>query len=321
MPGHLALVTDSTAYLPQQAVDRHRIRVVPLSVAVGDEVFAEGVEISPKDVAEALRSKQRVTTSRPSPETFAAAYRAAAEAGARGIVSIHLSAELSGTAEAAQLAAAEVSIPVRVVDSRLVGMALGSCVLAAAESAQALDAARAGSASGGGGGGGDGTDGGQGAAVDADADAVEVDLDRVVAAAEDRAAGTASFFYVDTLEHLRRGGRIGTAQALVGSALAVKPLLHLAGGRIEPLEKVRTASRAIARLEEIAVERAGQRPVDITVHHLAAENRAEPLAERLRERVPGLKELYVSEVGAVIGAHVGPGLLAVVVSPIVASSD
>ncbi|RPE34760.1 DegV family protein [Kitasatospora cineracea] len=311
MPGHLALVTDSTAYLPQQAVDRHRIQVVPLSVAVGDEVFAEGVEISPKDVAEALRSKQRVTTSRPSPETFAAAYRAAAEAGARGVVSIHLSAELSGTVEAAQLAAAAAPIPVRVVDSRLVGMALGSCVLAAAESVAALEAARAGSVPGDGdGGGGDGAVG-AGTAV--------ADLDLVVASAEARAAGTAGFFYVDTLEHLRRGGRIGTAQALVGSALAVKPLLHLSGGRIEPLEKVRTASRAIARLEEIAVEWAAQQPVDITVHHLAAAHRAEPLAERLRERVPGLRELYVSEVGAVIGAHVGPGLLAVVVSPIVAS--
>ncbi|MDR3034679.1 MAG: DegV family protein, partial [Kitasatospora sp.] len=88
---------------------------------------------------------------------------------------------------------------------------------------------------------------------------------------------------------------------------------------IEPLEKVRTASRAIARLEEIAVEWAAQQPVDITVHHLAAAHRAEPLAERLRERVPGLRELYVSEVGAVIGAHVGPGLLAVVVSPVIAS--
>ncbi|MFB7944980.1 DegV family protein [Kitasatospora phosalacinea] len=317
MPGHLALVTDSTAYLPLEAVDRHRIRVVPLSVAVGDGVFAEGVEISPKDVAEALRSKQRVTTSRPSPETFAAAYRAAAEAGARGIVSIHLSAELSGTAEAARLAAPAVPIPVRVVDSRLVGMALGSCVLAAAESAEALDAARsgaraadAGAAAGAAAVGGGGTG----------AEATEADLDLVVAAAENRAAGTAGFFYVDTLEHLRRGGRIGTAQALVGSALAVKPLLHLAGGRIEPLEKVRTASRAIARLEEIAVERAGRQPVDITVHHLAAEHRAEPLAERLRDRVPGLEGLYVSEVGAVIGAHVGPGLLAVVVSPIIASS-
>ncbi|MFF0294025.1 DegV family protein [Kitasatospora sp. NPDC004614] len=306
MLGHLALVTDSTAYLPQEAVDRHRIQVVPLSVAVGDEVFAEGVEISPKDVAEALRAKRRVTTSRPSPETFTAAYLAAAEAGARGIVSIHLSAELSGTAEAAQLAAATAPIPVRVVDSRLVGMALGSCVLAAAELADALDAARAETA----------VD-----RADAEADRVEteVDLDQVVSAAERRADVTSGFFYVDTLEHLRRGGRIGTAQALVGSALAVKPLLHLSGGRIEPLEKVRTASRAIARLEEIAVEHAGAQPVDITVHHLAAEQRAEALAERLRERVPAVNELYVSEVGAVIGAHVGPGLLAVVVAPLVAS--
>ncbi|MFJ5923708.1 DegV family protein [Kitasatospora sp. NPDC092948] len=310
MLGHLALVTDSTAYLPQEAVDRHRIQVVPLSVAVGDEVFAEGVEISPKDVAEALRAKRRVTTSRPSPETFAAAYRAAAEAGARGIVSIHLSAELSGTAEAAQLAAATAPIPVRVVDSRLVGMALGSCVLAAAELADSLDAARAGAA---------GDEAGGDVRSDEDGDGTGADLDRVASAAERRAEVTNGFFYVDTLEHLRRGGRIGTAQALVGSALAVKPLLHLAGGRIEPLEKVRTASRAIARLEEIAVEHAGAQPVDITVHHLAAEQRAEALAERLRERVPAINELYVSEVGAVIGAHVGPGLLAVVVAPVVES--
>ncbi|WP_035849255.1 DegV family protein [Kitasatospora azatica] len=281
MLAQLAIVTDSTAYLPQDAVDRHRISVVPLSVVVGDEVLTDGMEITPKDVAEALRAKQRLTTSRPNPETFAAAYRAAAEAGATGVVSIHISAELSGTGEAARLAAAEVGIPVRVVDSRLVGMALGYPVLAAVE---ARDAG--------------------------------LDLDEVAAAAERRAAVTRGFFYVDTLEHLRRGGRIGTARALLGSALAVKPLLHLDGGRIEPLEKVRTASRAIARLEEIAVEQAGEQAVDITVHHLAAADRAEPLAERLRERVPGLRELYVGEVGAVIGAHVGPGLLAVVVSPV-----
>lgn len=109
----------------------------------------------------------------------------------------------------------------------------------------------------------------------------------MAAVAERRASASRAFFYVDTLEHLRRGGRIGTARALLGSALAVKPLLHLSDGRIEPLEKVRTASRAIARLEEIAVEQAGAGAVDITVHHLAAEERAEPLAERLRERVPG----------------------------------
>ncbi|MFE4972809.1 DegV family protein [Kitasatospora sp. NPDC056651] len=280
MPSDLALVTDSTAYLPQDALDRHGITVVPLSVAVGDSVLSEGVEITPKDVAEALRGKQRVTTSRPNPETFAATYRSAAEAGAKGIVSVHISGELSGTVEAARLAAAEAPVPVRVVDSRLVGMALGYGVLAAAEAIAA----------------------GQGLAEAAEA-------------AGRRASGTSGFFYVDTLEHLRRGGRIGAARALLGSALAVKPLLHLDGGRIEPLEKVRTASRAIARLEEIAVERSGEREVDITVHHLAAEERAEPLAERLRARVPGLRELYVGEVGAVIGAHVGPGLLAVVVAP------
>ncbi|MEV7175932.1 DegV family protein [Kitasatospora sp. NPDC093679] len=280
MPGHLALVTDSTAYLPQDVVDRHRIEVVPLSVVVGDEVLTEGVEISPKDVAEALRAKRRVTTSRPSPESFAAAYRAAAEAGATGVVSVHISSELSGTYEAAKLAAAGAEIPVEVVDSRLVGMALGHCVLTAAQAAEA----------------------GLGPA-EAAAEAVR------------RSSLSSGFFYVDTLEHLRRGGRIGAARALLGSALAVKPLLHLSGGRIEPLEKVRTASRAIARLEEIAVERAGDAEVDIAVHHLAAEERAEPLAERLRERVPGLRDLYVGEVGAVIGAHVGPGLLAVVVSP------
>ncbi|MCG6493571.1 DegV family protein [Kitasatospora sp. A2-31] len=280
MPADLALVTDSTAYLPQEAVDRHGVAVVPLSVVVGDAVLTEGVEISPKDVAEALRGKQRVTTSRPNPESFAAAYRAAAEAGARGIVSVHISGELSGTAEAARLAASESPVPVRVVDSRLVGMALGYGVLAAAEAV-----------------------------------AAGAELDEVAAAATRRAEATTGFFYVDTLEYLRRGGRIGAARALLGSALAVKPLLHLDGGRIEPLEKVRTASRAIARLEEIAVEEAGGREVDVAVHHLAAEERAEPLAERLRARVPGLRELYVGEVGAVIGAHVGPGLLAVVVSP------
>ena len=92
------------------------------------------------------------------------------------------------------------------------------------------------------------------------------------------------------------------------------PVLQLADGRIQLLEKVRTASRAIARLEEIVAERAGESPVDIAVHHLAAADRAEALAERLRARVPGLARLYVSEVGAVIGAHTGPGLLGAVVS-------
>ncbi len=261
-------------------MERHGITAVPLTVVLGDQALEEGTEISARSLAQALQKRHSVTTSRPSPEVFAATYRAAAKAGADALVSLHLSAEFSGTYDAALLAAKDAPIPVRVVDTGMVAMALGFCALAAAESAEA---------------------GGS--------------LDEVVAAAEKRAAGTSAYFYVDTLEYLRRGGRIGTAQALLGSALAVKPILQLDGGRIEMLEKVRTASKAIARLEEIVAERAGGATVDIAVHHLAAPERAERLAERLRERVPGLADLHVSEVGAVIGAHTGPGLLGAVISP------
>ncbi len=280
MSRHVAIITDSTAYLPPQAMERHGITAVPLTVVLGDRALEEGTEISARSVALALQKRRSVTTSRPSPDVFAAAYREAAESGATGIVSLHLSAEFSGTYDAAVLAAKDAPVPVRVVDTGMVAMALGFCALAAAEAAE-----------------GDGT------------------LDEAVAAAEKRAAGTSAYFYVDTLDYLRRGGRIGAAQALLGSALAVKPLLQLDGGRIELLEKVRTASKAIARLEEIVAERAGTSEVDIAVHHLAAPERALTLAERLRERVPGLVDLHVSEVGAVIGAHTGPGLLGAVISP------
>jgi len=121
--------------------------------------------------------------------------------------------------------------------------------------------------------------------------------------------------YVDTLEYLRRGGRVSPAVAMLGSALAVKPILHLVDGRLEVLERVRTASRALARLEELVVEGAGDRPVDVGVQHLASAERAEQLADRLRVRLPRLGELFVSEVGAVVGAHVGPGMIGVVVAP------
>ncbi|MET9860152.1 DegV family protein [Streptomyces smyrnaeus] len=279
MHGRLAIVTDSTAYLPPEALRRYGIEAVPLTVVLGKEALEEGTEISARSLAAALRERRPVTTSRPSPETFARTFRAAAEAGAAGIVSLHLSAEFSGTYDAALLAAKEAPVAVRVVDTGVVAMALGFCALAAAEAAEA-----------------------------------GASLDEAVAAAEKRAEGTSAVFYVDTLDYLRRGGRIGAAQALLGSALAVKPLLEVADGRIGMLEKVRTASKAIARLEEIVVERAGDARVDIAVHHLAAAERAEQLAECFRDRVPGLRELHVSEVGAVIGAHTGPGLLGAVLS-------
>lgn len=205
-------------------MERHGITAVPLTVVLGGEALDEGTEISARSLAQALQKRRSVTTSRPSPELFAETYRRVAESGATGIVSLHLSAEFSGTYDAAVLAAREAPVPVRVVDTGMVAMALGFCALAAAESAEA---------------------GGT--------------VDDAVTAAEKRAAGTSAFFYVDTLDYLRRGGRIGAAQALFGSALAVKPLLQLDGGRIEMLEKVRTASRAIARLEEIVAERAAAR--------------------------------------------------------------
>ncbi|AJE85683.1 hypothetical protein SLNWT_5307 [Streptomyces albus] len=279
MSRHVAIVTDSTAYLPQPAMERHGITSVPLTVVLGDQALEEGTEISARSLAEALQKRRSVTTSRPSPRQFAETYRTLAEQGADGIVSLHLSSEFSGTYDAAVLAAREAPVPVEVVDTGMVAMALGFCALAAAETAES-----------------------GGSAEDA------------VAAARARAEVTSAYFYVDTLDYLRRGGRIGAAQALFGSALAVKPLLQLHEGRIESLEKVRTASRALARLEEIVTERTGRNPVDIAVHHLAAPERAATLAARLRERVTGLGELHVSEVGAVIGAHTGPGLLGVVVS-------
>ncbi len=280
MSRHVAIVTDSTAYLPPRTMERHGITTVPLTVVLGDRALEEGTEISTRSLAQALQKRRSVTTSRPSPEVFAETYRKVAESGATGIVSLHLSAELSGTYDAAVLAAREAPVPVRVVDTGMVAMALGFCALAAAETAE------------------------HGGTVD-----------DAVTAAEKRAGSTSAYFYVDTLDYLRRGGRIGAAQALLGSALAVKPLLQLQDGRIELLEKVRTASKAIARLEEIAADHATGAGVDIAVHHLAAQERACALADRLRARVTGLAELHVSEVGAVIGAHTGPGLLGVVVSP------
>lgn len=284
MPTDIAVVTDSTAYLPEELVERHRLVVVPLKVVLRGRPLDDGTEATPAQLADALRQRRIVTTSRPAPETFAETYRELAEKGAAGIVSIHISGELSGTYEAALLAARDADVPVRVVDSRTLGMGMGFAVLAAAEAA-------------------------------ADGAFVE----EAAIAAEKRAMATSALFYVDTLEYLRRGGRIGAAAAFMGTALAVKPLLHVADGLIGPLEKVRTSARAISRLEELAIERvadaSGTGGVDIAVHHLASPERAQALAGRLRERVPGLGELYVSEVGAVIGAHAGPGLLAVVVSP------
>ena len=278
----VAVVTDSTAYLPAELVEQYGIAVVPLYVVLAGRSGREGADIGPADVAAALTVRgQTVSTSRPTPGDFVAAYRRCLDAGAQRIVSIHLSAELSGTWDAARLAAAQVGEHVvRVVDSRSAAMGSGFAVLAAARAAAA------------------------GAGVDA-----------VAAEARETAAATRTFFVVDTLEHLRRGGRIGSAAAILGSALAVKPVLHVRDGRVVPLEKVRTSGRAMNRLVQRAAEAAQEGPASAAVHHLAAADKAERLAKELRERMPGLQELHVSELGAAIGAHVGPGAVGVVVAP------
>jgi len=279
-PPRVAVVTDSTAYLPADLVDRYRLTVVPLQVVVGGRSLAEGVEVTSAEVAAALREWRPVTTSRPAPQTFVETYR---RLGVPEIVSVHLSADLSGTVDAARVAAKEVAadgVSVVVVDSRSLGMGLGLTARAAAEAVE------------------------QGA-----------DAEAAARLARRYALEVGIWLYVDTLDYLRRGGRVGAASAMVGSALAVKPLLHLADGRLEPLERVRTASRALARLEELAVRAAGDGPVDLAVQHLAASDRAREMAERLLRRVPQVRSMTVSEVGAVVGAHVGPGMLGVVVAP------
>jgi DegV family protein with EDD domain len=278
----VAVITDSTAYLPDELVEGYGIHVVPLYVVLAGRSGREGQDIGPADVARALAVRgQRVSTSRPTPGDFVAEYRRALEQGADQLVSVHLSTELSSTSEAARVAASQIGEHiVTVVDSRTAAMGTGFAVLAAARTA----------------------------ATGADASAV-------ARSARETAAATRTFFVVDTLEHLRRGGRIGSAAAVLGSALSVKPVLHIQDGRVVPLEKVRTFARALHRLVQRAVEAAGEEPVSIAVHHLAAPERAERLAAELREQLPALRELHVSELGAAIGAHVGPGAVGVVVAP------
>lgn len=280
----VAIVTDSTAGISPELAARYGITVIPLHVMIGEEVLQEEPGgATPELVAEALRARKAVSTSRPTPAAFLAAYDEAAAAGATEVVSIHLSSKMSGTFESAGLAAREASIPVHPVDSRQVGIATGFAVLTATEL----------------------RDAGQGAA-------------EIAAAAEKRAVSTKSLFYVDTLEYLRRGGRIGAAAALVGGALAVKPILWIRNGEVASLERVRTSSRALGRLADLAGEAARAEQVDIGVAHLANEPAADELAARLASSLAANlsgREVLCGEVGAALGAHVGPGMVAVCVSP------
>lgn len=277
----VAVVTDSTSHLPHGVADRHGIRVVPLHVLVDGSEAADGHDIGPGELIEALRRHSAVTTSQPTVDEFATAFRAELDAGAESVVSLQLSGGLSGSFDSAVLAAERVDpARVRVVDSRSTAMGLGFC---------ALHAARA-----------------------ASRGACAVEVERAARAA---AAGSEVFFMVNTLEYLRRGGRIGTGAAALGTALAVKPVLGVNDGVIAPIEKVRTTQRALARLVELAVAASGTDEVELAVHHLGAPELAEQLTERLLWQVPRAQWCAVSEIGAVIGAHTGPGVLGVAIQP------
>mgnify|MGYP000899053137 FL=1 len=274
----VAVVTDSTACLTDELRERSGVRVVPIHVLVDGQTYLDGVDITSEEVASALSRLASVSTSKPSPHQFLDAYSAAAHAGAESILSVHLSSALSGTYDAARLAARDAPVPVEVVDSRSIAMGLG---FAALNAAHAVDA---------------------GAGL---ADAADV--------ARRSAADSQVLFYVGTLEFLRRGGRIGKASAWLGSALRVKPLLHVVDGEVAPLEKARTANRALGRLAELAVAAADGRDVQVAVQHLQAPQRAQEMADRLRAQLH--TDVVVCEVGAVMGVHVGPGLVAVAVAP------
>lgn len=277
----VAIVTDSTACLHPDDAEREGIAIVPLKVVIGEETFTEGCGLAGDEIAAALKAKKAVSTSRPTPDEFADVYESLAASGAAEIVSIHLSAKVSGTLDAATVAGKRSPVPVTVVDSTQVGLALG---FAAARAARARDA------------------GGMASSM--------------AAAARSAGESSTTLVYVDTLEYLRRGGRVGALGALVGSALAVKPILTVRDGALIPLERVRTSAKAMARLEALTVAAATQAEngFDIGVQHLAARDVAEAFADKLatalgRERVP------MDEISAVLGAHVGPGTVSVSLTP------
>ena len=273
----VAVVTDSTSYLPRDMVAANGIHEVSLYVRDGSGPRRE-LEISDYGrFYDDLRGAADLpTTSQPSIGDFTTVYAPLAAAGS-DVVSVHISGGISGTVESARQAAAEVvrehpGRRIEVVDSTVSAGALGLVALAATGSARA---------------GGD--------------------TDAVVAAAGAGVAAMRFWFAVDTLEYLRRGGRIGAAQAWLGGALKIKPILTL-DGEITPIERVRTSKRAFERMVEYMRSRQADGADAWVVQHIRAADVAERLVVRGRELF-GCEPAFVSEVGPVIGAHVGPGLV------------
>jgi DegV family protein with EDD domain len=277
----VAIVTDSTASLPADAVEKWGISVVQLELKVGEQANDER-RVPHAELAQAMRRNVDVATAPPPAPAFFWNYMDAASAGAEAIISIHISGGLSKTCDAAREAASQINIPVYVVDSRLCGLGLGYPVLAAAEAAASGATAQG-----------------------------------VLGLLERRLRATTQMLYVDTLEYLRRGGRISRTQAALGQALSVKPVLILRNGLLEPMARGMGAERALRKAIAEAVQRAGTGPVDVGVEHFQFADRAQQVLNDIRGRIPEVRHALVEETSAILGAHVGPGALGLTVSPAV----
>ena len=278
--GGIAVVTDSTADLPLELAEDLGLRVVPLTVSFGDEEYISRITITDEEFYQRLQSSDALpTTSQPAPAWFEEAYQDCADEGLDAVVSVHISSELSGTCDVARQIARTAPLPVHVVDSRQVSGGLAFAAIAAQRRAD------------------------QGADV--------ADIMAASRAAADRAR---TFVVVDTLDYLRRGGRLSGTKAFVGSMLRVKPLLAVNDGKVELEERSRTWGRALDRLTQRVREHADGRTVDVIVANAFAEDRASELWSSL-ETVVDIGSRLDVVVGPVVGTHTGPGSVGVAVLP------
>ncbi len=273
----VAIVTDSTAYLPSDVLKEYSITVTPQILIWGDETFQDGVDIQPDEFYRKLETaKVMPTTSQVAIVTMKSAFETLLEAG-YDVLGIFISAKLSGTMQSAIQAREmlpKAASKIVLVDSNSTAMAMGFQVLTVARASKA------------------------GANL--------VDCQKL---AEETRNHTGVYFVVDTLEFLRRGGRIGGAQALLGSVLNFKPLLELRDGRIESIEKIRTKGKAINRMIDLVVERtAGRTPVRLATLHANAENEARAALEEAAGRLNPVEQVLAS-LSPVVGSHAGPGTI------------
>jgi DegV family protein with EDD domain len=273
----IALVTDSTAYLPPEVLERLDVPVIPLNVIWGDQVLKDGVDILPNAFYERLSTDEVMpTTSQPSAGEFVDFFQQVAEEKrVDSIVGFFISSELSGTVASAEAAKGLLpDLQIEVVDSRSTSMGLGFQVMEAAEVAQ----------SGG-------------------------SMSEILEAARRLRYRSQLLFVVNTLEFLHRGGRIGGARRLLGTALKIKPLLELEEGKIESLDQVRTKKKALARMFEVGQERRGSDPVArAALLHANAAEECLALQEELQSCLEP-REIFVTGVSPVVGTHTGPGTL------------